>query len=79
MLFAAHAKPIEAQLPFVRGYRHVDNVSPYLLNTSADQSVVDAFLDGLYAYHGADANYVFVQPDMGKEKILSWVENHMDV
>jgi hypothetical protein len=62
-LFAQYAKPIEAQIPFMRGYKHLDQVTPYILNINKDQLGIDDLLDTIRAFHGDDSCYVFLQPD----------------
>ena len=74
-MFALYAKPIEAQMPFIRAYKHLDNVVPYIINIAKDQIALDDLLDTIVAHHGDDACYVFVQPEEGVEKILAYVES----
>jgi predicted class III extradiol MEMO1 family dioxygenase len=73
-LFAMYAKPIEAQLPFIRAYKHLDNVVPYIINITKEQLVLEDVLDAIQSHHGDDACIVFVQPELGIEKILAYVE-----
>lgn len=73
-LFAMYAKPLEAQLPFIRAYKHLDNVVPYILNGNKDQAVLDDMLDTIQSFHGDNACYVFIQPDAWVEKIMQYVE-----
>lgn len=72
--FATYAAGIEAQLPFIRAYARRDNVMPYIVNMSKSQESFEDFLDSMFARHGENAVYVFVQPDKGIEKFLGRVE-----
>lgn len=73
-MFALYAKSIEAQLPFIRAYKHRDNLAPYIININKDQLVFEEILDVIQSYHGDNACYVFVQPDAGVEKIMHYLE-----
>lgn len=74
-MFAMYAKPVEAQLPFIRAYKHFDNVVPYIINMNKEQVVIDDILDTIISHHGDNACIVFVQPEKGVEKIMEYVEN----
>lgn len=74
-MFALYAKPIESQLPFIRAYKHYDNVVPYIINMNKEQVVMDDVLDTIISHHGDDVCIVFVQPDKWVEKIVKYVEN----
>lgn len=74
-VFAMYAKTIEAQLPFIRAYHQIDVICPYVLNTAKEQDVVNDFLDALFAHHGRDVYYVFIQPTSWEEKIKTWIKN----
>jgi hypothetical protein len=66
---------VEAQLPFIRAYKHFDNVLPYIININKEQVVIDDMLDTIISHHGNDACIVFVQPEKGVEKIVEYIEN----
>lgn len=59
-MFAMYAWPLEAQFPFIRAYKHFDNVAMYIVNTRRSQDIIDDFLDSIEAHHGSDVCYVFV-------------------
>lgn len=75
-LFAMYAKPIEAQLPFIRAYKHLDNVVPYIININKEQVVLEDILDAVQSHHGDDVCYVFIQPELWVEKILKYIESN---
>ena len=70
-----YAKPVEAQLPFIRAYKHYDNVIPYIINMNKEQVVIDDILDTIISHHGDSTCIVFIQPEKGVEKIMEYVEN----
>lgn len=74
-MFAMYAKPVEAQLPFIRGYKHLDNVVPYIINMNKEQVVIDDMLDSIISHHWESVCVVFVQPEKWVEKIVEYVEN----
>ena len=71
--FATYAAGIEAQLPFIRAYARRDNVVPYIVNMSKSQESFEDFLDSMFARHGENAVYVFVQPEKDAERFLDRV------
>jgi AmmeMemoRadiSam system protein B len=73
-LFAKHAKWVEAQLPFIRGYKHLDGVAPYIVNTTLPQEEINKILDAIMDQHGEEACYVFIQPDQWVEKFVEYVD-----
>lgn len=73
-IFALHAKPLEAQFPFIRAYKHLDNVVPYIVNINKEQIVLEDILDTIEAHHGDDACYVYIQPEIWVEKIMEYIE-----
>ncbi|MEI7478118.1 MAG: hypothetical protein WCJ81_06615 [bacterium] len=60
-LFIANAKPLEAQLPFIRAYKHIDNVFPYIVNENKDQESYDDLIDTIAAHHGEKACFVIIK------------------
>jgi predicted class III extradiol MEMO1 family dioxygenase len=74
-LFAAHALGIEAQLPFIRAYSRHTNVVPYVVNMTVSDIQFEDFLDTMFAWHGEDAIYVFVQPEKDAERCIQRVES----
>jgi hypothetical protein len=66
---------VEAQLPFIRAYKHFDNVLPYIININKEQVVIDDMLDTIISHHGNDACIVFIQPEKGVEKMVEYIEN----
>ncbi len=74
-MFALHAAPLEAQLPFIRAYKHVNNVSFYIVNTEKSQTQVDDFLDTMKSHHGKDACFVFVaSEEWDNQKFVKWIK-----
>lgn len=73
-MFTEYAKSIEAQLPFIRWYKHLDSVIPYIININQSQSTIDGILDMIISHHTSQACYVFIQPETGVEKIIDYVE-----
>ncbi len=74
-MFALYAKPIEAQIPFIRAYKHHTNVAPYIVNLQKDKMSISDVLDTILSHHGNGACVVFVQPDSWVEKIMEYVES----
>lgn len=74
-MFAMYAKPVEAQLPFIRAYKHYDNVVPYIINMNKDQVVIDDMLDTIISQYWTDACVVFIQPEKWVEKLMEYVGN----
>jgi hypothetical protein len=65
---------LEAQLPFIRGYKHYDNVAPYIVNTNKPQDEINKILDEITVHHRNNSCYVFVEPEHGVEKFVEYVE-----
>ena len=72
-IFSNHALWIESQIPFIRWYKHVDSVVPYIVNISLEQHIVHNTLNTIMEHHGDDACYVFIKSDMWIEKIMSYI------
>lgn len=73
-MFAMYAKWIEAQLPFIRAYKHLDNVAAYIVNIAKDDIVLSDVLDTVTSFHGDKACYVFVQPETWAERVAQLIE-----
>jgi hypothetical protein len=50
-MFAIYAKPIEAQIPFIRAYKHHSNVAPYIININKDKAAMADLLDTILSHH----------------------------